>query len=73
MNKLKNWFNDPKNRRYVYNVLVALVPLLVLSGVILPDQAGLVVSIIGALLGIGGFGLAQANTPNDSDDSATDV
>lgn len=55
---------NPNVRKYIYNVIAALLPFLALAGIILPDQGNLVLLLIASILGLGGSALASANTPN---------
>lgn len=54
---------DPAVRRYLYGVVVALIPLLVLFGLIAPEDVATWTNLAGALLGLGAAGLALPNTP----------
>lgn len=44
------WFQESKNRAWVYRVCLAAVPLLVLVGIVSEDAAPLVVALVGAVL-----------------------
>lgn len=61
MSALTDLFS-PTTRKWIYNVAVAVVPLLVVLGVITNDIAGQVLIIAGAVLGLGTNLLASANT-----------
>lgn len=54
---------NPETRRYLYGVAVALIPLLVLFGLIAPEDVATWTNLAGALLGLGAAGLALPNTP----------
>lgn len=55
-----NWPNPtPKQRRYIYGVAAAVVPLLITYGVLTQEQAASWLALAGALLG---FGMAYGNT-----------
>jgi hypothetical protein len=62
-NKLKN----PKVRRYIYNIVRAAIPLLLLAGVLIPGTEEVFLIFVASLLGLGGIQLASHNTPNESD------
>ena len=49
-------------RAYIYRVLTALVPLLVAYGVVTEGTVGLWLQLAGAVLAVGGTGLAAAHT-----------
>lgn len=49
-------------RAYLYRIATALIPLLVVLGVVAGDQAQLVLNVVAAVLGVGASGLAAANT-----------
>lgn len=53
---------DPKTRAYIYRVATALVPLLILTGVMVPGISEAVLFLMAAVLGVGATGLAAANT-----------
>lgn len=53
-------------RRYVYQIAVAAVPLLIAVGFLTPDLAQLVLNVVAAALGVGAGSLALTNlTPDD--------
>ncbi|GAA4923582.1 phage holin [Nesterenkonia rhizosphaerae] len=56
---------DPKTRKYIYGVVVAVIPLLVIAGVIAEDQVQVWLNFAAAVLGFGAAGLAAPNTPDD--------
>jgi len=69
MTKIKDFLSLPKNRTYLYQVLKALVPILIVSGVILPGTETLILTFIGAVLGFAGNELAARNpTPEEVDE-----
>ena len=49
-------------RAYIYRTLVAIMALAVLKGIITKDELPLYLEVILSLLGLGGAGLATANT-----------
>lgn len=50
-----------QTRTYIYNIVIAAIPLLVVAGFIVEDQAQLWLTLAAALLGLGTTGLAQPN------------
>lgn len=54
---------SPKTRKYIYGIVIALLPLLVAYGILDDGTAGQVALIAAAVLGVGESGLALANTP----------
>lgn len=61
-----NTLKDPKTRAYIYRVVSALVPLLILTGVMVPGISEAVLFLVAAVLGVGASGLAVANTHPES-------
>lgn len=59
---MKDWFSKPDNRKTVYNVITALIPILVLTGVMVPGLSDLVLVLAAAVLGVGGTAMASVNT-----------
>lgn len=59
------WVPDPAVRRYIYGVVVALIPVLVGFGLISPEQVQLWLNLAAAVLGLGATALALPNTPKD--------
>jgi len=59
---------DPKFRKYIYQVISALIPVLIVFGVMIPGQSELILALVAALLGLGGSALANANTPVPMED-----
>ena len=53
-------FLTPDVRRWMYRVLLALLPMLAAYGKISESDIPLIVALVGAILGIG---VAEANTP----------
>jgi hypothetical protein len=54
---------SPRARRYVYRVLIAAAPLLVLYGVATEAEVALWLGVAGAALG---NGMASLNTPDEA-------
>ncbi|MGP6170633.1 hypothetical protein ACTU6V_05430 [Microbacterium sp. A204] len=59
------WVPSPAVRAWLYGIIAAAVPLLVLLGVFTVDVGGHVLNIAAALLAIGGLSLAARNTPKE--------
>ena len=57
------WVADPLVRRYLYGVVLAFIPILVLFGLISPESVQLWLNLAAAVLGLGTTALATANTP----------
>ena len=62
MNKLKN----PAVRRYIYRIVLATIPCLLLAGIITDDWVTPILNAAAAILGLGSAALALPNTPEDS-------
>lgn len=59
---------NPKTRKYIYGIVLAVLPLLVTFGILDDGTAGQVALIAAAVLGVGESALALANTPKDKPD-----
>jgi hypothetical protein len=57
------WIPDPAVRKWLYGVVVALIPVLVVFGVLSPEQTQVWLNLTAAVLGLGTTALATANTP----------
>lgn len=57
------WVPSPAVRTWLYGIIAAVVPLLVVLGILTPDVGGHVLSIAAAVLATGGAVLAAKNTP----------
>ena len=55
---------DPAVRRYVYGVVLALIPVAQLFRLIPEDSVPLIINVVTAVLGMGAAGLALPNTPD---------
>lgn len=55
---------DPKVRKYIYGVSIPLIALLVSLGLVDEGTSALVLTLVGAVLGVGTSTLAVANTRN---------
>ena len=53
---------DEKTRAYVYRVIAALIPVLVVVGVVGPEDAAVWLGLAAAVFGFGAAGLASKNT-----------
>jgi hypothetical protein len=62
----------PEVRQWIYNVSMAVVPLLVMFGVFDQDVAGQVALIIAAVLGLGSNAVARANVTKPTAPAADD-
>lgn len=58
---------DPKVRKYIYGVSIPLIALLVGLGIVDDGTSALILSLVGAVLGVGTSTLAVANTPKRDD------
>ncbi len=56
---------SPQTRKYVYGIVAAAIPLLVIFGVIAEDQVQLYLTLAAAVLGFGSSALAAPNTPKE--------
>lgn len=54
---------DPAVRRWLYGIIAAAIPVLVIAGVIGPDDVQVWLNLAAAILGLGAAGLAIPNTP----------
>ncbi|WP_298041085.1 hypothetical protein [uncultured Microbacterium sp.] len=61
------WVPSPAVRAWLYGLVAAAVPLLVLLGVFTPEVGAHVLNIAAALLAVGGLVLAARNTPKSGD------
>jgi hypothetical protein len=55
---------DPATRRYIYGIVLALIPVAQLFRLIPEDSVPLIINVVTAVLGMGAAGLALPNTPN---------
>lgn len=58
-----SWIPSPAVRAWLYAIIAALVPLLVMLGVFSSEVGAHVLNIAAAFLAIGGLALAAKNTP----------
>lgn len=56
---------NPATRKYVYGIVAAAIPILVVFGVIAEDQVQLYLTLAAAVLGFGSSALAAPNTPKE--------
>lgn len=59
---------DPKTRRWLYGIAVAVVPLLTVYGIVAESDVALWIGLAGAVLGTGAPALAAANTGGPADE-----
>jgi len=64
MEKIKNLLADPRVRRYLYRVLMALAAVLVARGVLSATDVSLLETLAEAILGVGA-GIAHANVNDE--------
>lgn len=64
---------DPKVRKYIYGVSVPLIALLVGLGYVDEGTSALILTLVGAVLGVGTSTLAAANTHSGDRDERVDV
>ncbi|QXE28547.1 hypothetical protein [Microbacterium paraoxydans] len=57
------WVPSPAVRAWLYGIIAALVPLLVVLGVFSTEIGAHVLNVVAAFLAIGGLALAAKNTP----------
>lgn len=70
----KKSFWTAARRRWLYQVAVAAVPLLIAIGFLTPDLAQLVLNVVAAVLGVGAGTMALTNlTPDNVFKIAVDV
>ena len=62
MNNFFYKLKDPQVRKYIYNVAKALLPILVVAGWLVDSNAGLVLTLVAAILGFSTNELASLNT-----------
>lgn len=60
------WVPSPAVRSWLYAIIAAAVPLLVLLGVFTADVGAHVLNLAAALLAVSGLALAAGNTPKKS-------
>lgn len=58
------FIQNPRHRKYVYGIVLAAIPLLVLFGLITEDEVQVYLNLAAAILGLGSAGLALPNTPS---------
>jgi hypothetical protein len=54
---------SPSTRGYIYTVLLAIIPVLVIYGLLAPEQVMVWTNLAAAVLGIPAIALARANVP----------
>lgn len=69
MTKIKDFLSVSKNRTYLYNVVRALIPVLIASGFLIPGLDEVIMTLVAAVLGLGANELAKHNvTPEEVDE-----
>lgn len=69
MTKIKDFLSVPRNRTYLYNVVRALIPVLIASGFLVPGLDEVIMTLVAAVLGLGANELAKHNvTPEKVDE-----
>lgn len=71
MNKLKDLFT-PEARKWIYNIVAAAIPLLVILDILTPEVASQGLLIAAAVLGLGSNLLASANVSKPDATVTTD-
>ena len=66
-------FTDPTKRAYIYRLILAAIPVLVVVGVITNEDAAVWLGLVAAIFGAGGAGLATANTSTKPPQSVDDL
>ena len=64
---------SPETRAKLYALVVALIPVLIVVGVVASDDATLWLNLAGAVLGISAAGVATANRPTLAGQDADEV
>lgn len=54
---------NPDARRYIYTVVIAVIPILVIAGWVAANDVQTWLNLVAAILGLGSAGLALPNTP----------
>jgi hypothetical protein len=57
----------PEVRRWIYGVIVAVVPLLTVLNIVSGDVAGHIIAIATAVLGLTGSAMAYRNVPSQDE------
>jgi len=55
---------DPAVRKYIYGIVLALIPVAQLFRLIPDESVPLIINVVTAVLGMGAAGLALPNTPD---------
>ena len=59
---------NPETRKWIYSIIAAVVPMLVLLGYVTNDAAAGIMNIVAAVLAMGGSSLAYVNVPSTEKD-----
>ena len=57
----------PQARKWIYGVIAAIVPLLVVVGILSEELASPLLNVFAAILTVGGSALAISNVPSNED------
>lgn len=60
--RVVSWLQAEGHRAYIYRVATAIGGALTITGVIADGKAGAALLVVGAVMGVGGNGLATVNT-----------
>lgn len=63
---------NPETRKWIYSIIAAAAPMLVLLGYVTNDAAAGIMNIVAAVLAMGGSSLAYINVPSAEEDSLSD-
>ena len=69
---MSSWLQSAQGRQWIYRVAVAVIALLGVYGVVKSDQAGAIVAVAAALLGVAGPVTALRNLTPDPDEDDGD-
>lgn len=64
--------SNPETRKWIYSIIAAAVPMLVLLGYVTNDAAAGIMNIVAAVLAMGGSSLAYINVPSTEVDSLSE-
>jgi hypothetical protein len=55
----------PHTRKWIYGIVAAIVPVLVILGILSEELASPLLNVFAAILTVGGSALAMSNVPTD--------
>lgn len=73
MTHIKDWLAEPKHRKYIYGIVVALIPVFVATGLLVPGMDQTILLLASALLGLPAAGLAVKNTDTTQETQETEL